>query len=150
MVIELNKDTSGSHFWESFHQNGDPTFRKTSTGEVERCRSQDALKYVHTSLPSKSPAQVKAEARGRVLAECGDPQNNRLVLSRFTIQFGQYSGQTFQWLLENDIDYVAFLVAGKNQDHKMFPDYDVANKVRHYTADILLYTELFTHISVYI
>lgn len=73
---------------------------------------------------------MEAEAKDRVLAEGGDPQNNRLVLSRSTIQFGQYKGQTFKWLLENDIDYVAFLVAGKKEDYKMCPDNNIANKVR--------------------
>ncbi|XP_071376461.1 uncharacterized protein [Centroberyx affinis] len=42
-----------------------------------------------------------------------------LVLSRYTIQFGQYRGQTFKWLLENAVGYTAYLVDShqKEQEH---------------------------------
>lgn len=102
---------------------GDPTFRKTSTGELETKPSQEALNHDAGRGPlqaagpggppvsAKKPEEVEAEAKARVLSEGGDAGNERLVLSRCTIQFGMYKGQSFKWLLENDVGYTAWLVA---------------------------------------
>ncbi|XP_068425994.1 uncharacterized protein [Clinocottus analis] len=99
---------------------GDPTFRKTSTGELEMKPSQEApagqgpLQAAGPGGPAvsaKKPEEVKAEAKALVLAQGGDAGNERLVLSRYTIQFGKYKGQSFKWLLENDVGYTAWLVA---------------------------------------
>lgn len=64
----------------------------------------------HSSSIVKEPKEVQADAKARVLSEGGNPRNDRLVLSRFEIQFGNYKGQTFKWLLENDVGYAAFIV----------------------------------------
>ncbi|XP_030014242.1 uncharacterized protein LOC115435766 isoform X2 [Sphaeramia orbicularis] len=69
----------------------------------------DALR--NFKLPAKKPEEVEAEAKEMVKSEGGDPFDKRLVLSRFMIQFGQYRDQTFKWLLENDVDYVAMILA---------------------------------------
>ncbi|KAK9514209.1 hypothetical protein VZT92_027690 [Zoarces viviparus] len=102
---------------------GDPTFRKTSTGELETEPSQEARNHVAGQRPFqaagpggppasvKTPEEVEAEAKARVLSEGGDDRNKRLVLSRWTIQFGQYKGQSFKWLLENDVGYTAWWLA---------------------------------------
>lgn len=57
----------------------------------------------------KTPEEVEAEAKAR---------NERLVLSRCTIQFGQYKGQSFKWLLENDVGWTAYLVAGHQEQRQ--------------------------------
>ncbi|XP_040900950.1 uncharacterized protein LOC121186321 isoform X2 [Toxotes jaculatrix] len=99
---------------------GDPTFRKTSNGELETAPSQEAKTQRRQGHPVtvKEPEEVEAEARALVLSEGGDPSNGRLVLSRFVIQFGQYNGKTFKWLLENDVSYTAFLVASHQMEPK--------------------------------
>lgn len=66
----------------------------------------------------KKPEEVKAEAKARVLSEGGDPSNDRLILSRCTIQFGKYKDQTFKWLLENDVSYAAMLVAEHQKERE--------------------------------
>ncbi|XP_044064228.1 uncharacterized protein LOC122881737 [Siniperca chuatsi] len=121
--------------------NGDPTFPKTWKGQLETKPSQDALKHAavqwslqaaqqHGGPPVKKPEERKAAARACVLSEGGDPRNDRLVLSRFLIQFGKYKGKTFKWLLENDVGYTAMLVANhqKEREHSMRQNPLMANK----------------------
>uniref|UniRef100_A0A3Q3LLN5 Pyrin domain-containing protein n=1 Tax=Mastacembelus armatus TaxID=205130 RepID=A0A3Q3LLN5_9TELE len=122
---------------------GDPVFRKTSNGELDSKPSQEALKYRGSHQPltaagaggspgtAKKPEEVEAEAKKQVLSECGDPCNERLVLSRSKIQFGKYKGQTFQWLLENDVDYTAYIIIThqKEREHTMCQTPLMANKV---------------------
>ncbi|XP_030014241.1 uncharacterized protein LOC115435766 isoform X1 [Sphaeramia orbicularis] len=97
---------------------GNPTFCRTPNGNLEIIRSQEAqdvssqLQALRNfKLPAKKPEEVEAEAKEMVKSEGGDPFDKRLVLSRFMIQFGQYRDQTFKWLLENDVDYVAMILA---------------------------------------
>ncbi|XP_030013331.1 uncharacterized protein LOC115435204 [Sphaeramia orbicularis] len=97
---------------------GDPTFRRIPNGNLEISRSQEARDVSsqqqplrNSKPPAKKPEEVEAEAKEMVKSEGGDPFDKRLVLSRFTIQFGQYRDQTFKWLLENDVDYVAMILA---------------------------------------
>lgn len=75
--------------------------------------------------------EVEAEAKARVRSEGGDPGDEWLVLSRCTLQFGKYKGQTFMWLLENDIDYAAYVIAGHEKDRgrTMSQDSLMDNKV---------------------
>uniref|UniRef100_UPI0037E79ADA uncharacterized protein n=1 Tax=Semicossyphus pulcher TaxID=241346 RepID=UPI0037E79ADA len=105
----------------------DPTLRKTLKGELELKASQEALKHtacrppLHAAqqggLPVKTPKEVEAKVKTSVLSEGGDPCNDRLHLSRCTLRFGKYKGQTFKWLLENDVGYAAFIV-GSHQKEK--------------------------------
>lgn len=84
---------------------------------METKPSEEALKYaarqcpLDENPPQKKPEEVKAEAKARVLSEGGDPNDDWLVLSRCSIQFGKYRSQTFKWLLENDVGYTAYIVA---------------------------------------
>lgn len=59
----------------------------------------------------KDPEVVRKEAEERIREAGGDPQCWQLVLSENELQFGQYWGQTFRWLLSNDIGYTAATVA---------------------------------------
>ncbi|XP_076006369.1 uncharacterized protein LOC143000820 [Genypterus blacodes] len=101
--------------------NGDPTFRRNSKGALETEPSGEAQDYSAelTKQPSwkiRKPEVVQAEAKAPVQSEGGDCGNDRLVLSRFTIQFGNYKGKTFKWLLENDVGYTAQLVASHQKE----------------------------------
>ncbi|XP_045901929.1 uncharacterized protein LOC123968937 [Micropterus dolomieu] len=116
---------------------GDPIFPKTSTGELETNPSEEARKQAAgqrilraTRSGVKKPEEVKAEAKARVISEGGDPSNDWLILSRFMIQFGQYKGQTFKWLLENDVGYTAYIVAGhqKQREPTMYQSPLMANQ----------------------
>ena len=53
----------------------------------------------------KSPEAVRREARDRVVQKGGDPTDRQQVLAESELQLGQYRGQTFRWLLENDVGY---------------------------------------------
>ena len=79
----------------------------------------------------KKPEEVEADAKAHVLSEGGDPGNDRLVLSRHVMQFGKYKGQNFKWLLENDVRYVAYLVADhqREQEHSVSKSSTTEQKV---------------------
>lgn len=80
-------------------------------------------------VPARTAQEVKAEAVERVRSEGGSPDGDgaALVLSRYTLQFGQYRGQTFKWLLENHLQYAAYIIAGR--DHRQTPEPLRDNKV---------------------
>ncbi|KAG9278283.1 hypothetical protein AMEX_G6127 [Astyanax mexicanus] len=59
-----------------------------------------------------------AEAKQKVVAGGGDPRDNQLVASVSTIQFGQYRGKNFRWLLENDMGYAAMVLAGHQKERE--------------------------------
>lgn len=103
-------------------QKGNPTFRRTSAGELDVQPSQEALiRKTHMQsrvVPEKSAQEVEAEAENRVRSEGGCTEGDGstvLVLSRYTLQFGMYRGQTFKWLLENDLQYAAFIITDHDE-----------------------------------
>ncbi|XP_042280651.1 uncharacterized protein LOC121906049 [Thunnus maccoyii] len=136
---------------------GDPTFRKISDRELETKPSQEALNYrasrwpsqaaQHGGPPVKKPEEVEAEAKAQIRSEGGDLSNERLVLSRYKIQFGQYRGQPFKWLLENDVGYTAFIVAShqKEHEHTMHQSPLMANK-DSFTRYATAYPEILTEV----
>ncbi|XP_075961960.1 uncharacterized protein LOC142965107 isoform X2 [Anarhichas minor] len=66
----------------------------------------------------KNPASTMQGARDRVSAGGGDCSDTKLVLSRHEIQFGKYSGQTFHWLLSNDVGYLIMILAAHHQERE--------------------------------
>ncbi|CAK6976130.1 uncharacterized protein DAT39_023324%2C partial, partial [Scomber scombrus] len=66
-------------------------------------------------LPLMSMQRAESDAWARVTAQGGNPTDRRNILSRMEVQFGQYRGQTFHWLLTHDVGYSAGLLAS----HKM-------------------------------
>ncbi|CAL8354829.1 unnamed protein product [Merluccius merluccius] len=58
-----------------------------------------------TAARWKGPEEVRREARDRVAQRGGDPTDDLQVLAESELQLGQYRGQTFRWLLENDVGY---------------------------------------------
>lgn len=55
--------------------------------------------------------QVHKEALRAVELKQGDAKDEIEVLGAYKLQFGAYFGQTFKWLLENDLGYVVYLLA---------------------------------------
>ena len=79
------------------------------TGDARRIKKANKDKSAQTT---ESAEKVKQQAVAQVQHEGGNPDDETLVLSRYTLQFGQYYGQTFKWLLENALGYAAYLVDG--------------------------------------
>ncbi|XP_034147166.1 uncharacterized protein LOC117594181 isoform X2 [Esox lucius] len=97
-----------------------PTFRKRgkelamhATPEAQSIRAKPDQAVI-----CKKPEECEAEARARVVSEGGDADSVLLVLSRYAVQFGVYRGQTFKWLLENDVGWVVGLVASHEQERE--------------------------------
>ncbi|XP_028985504.1 uncharacterized protein LOC114843268 isoform X2 [Betta splendens] len=102
----------------SLKKSGGPTApRKSLKKSGGPTAPRESLKKSVAHGGVKKPEEVKAEAENRVLSEGGDLSNDRLVLSRYIIQFGEYKGQTFNQLVENDMGYVAKLV-NKHQNNR--------------------------------
>ncbi len=77
-----------------------------------------ATAYRKNPTPGRSwpAARVKEEAIARVAG--GDPSNHQLVLSESALQFGQYRGKSFKWLLSNDIGYLTMVLAVHQQERE--------------------------------
>jgi hypothetical protein len=66
-----------------------------------------------TVRPALDALTVTHNARERVKA-LGGPvavKNNKYVLSQHVLQFGHYQGQTFKWLLENDLGWATGILS---------------------------------------
>ncbi|XP_071001358.1 uncharacterized protein [Oncorhynchus clarkii lewisi] len=97
-----------------------PSFRFTPSQELVLKATMQAVKVAADGPPAsgaqgppvraKKWEEVEAEARARVVSEGGDPGAEMVVLSRCTVQFGKYRGQTFKWMMENDVGYMMHLV----------------------------------------
>ncbi|KAG7501097.1 hypothetical protein JOB18_039692 [Solea senegalensis] len=75
--------------------------RQQTTAIVRRTQRSDVL---------------EAEARARA-SEKGDV-SDEMVLAETELQFGQYWGQTFRWLLENDVGYVVSILASHQKERE--------------------------------
>lgn len=62
--------------------------------------------------------RVKEEAITPVVAAGADTSNRQLVLSENALQFGQYQGKSFKWLLSNDIGYASKVLATHQREHE--------------------------------
>ncbi|KAJ8245171.1 hypothetical protein GJAV_G00274340, partial [Gymnothorax javanicus] len=67
---------------------------------------------------AKKPDRVSEEAKARIVAAGGDPQCWQLVLSESELQFGQYWGQTFKWLLSHDVGYACAILASHAKERE--------------------------------
>ncbi|XP_076856568.1 uncharacterized protein LOC143510742 [Brachyhypopomus gauderio] len=128
-----------------------PTFRREACGELTLQPSPDAAVLVSaykqrpTSSRPWNADRVRDEAKGRVKAGGGDPGNARLVLSESTVQFGQYRGQTFRWLLTHDVGY-AMMVSAAHQREREGGDASVSPSMAN--KDVLVrYVSLFPDVT---
>ena len=67
---------------------------------------------------AKAAQEVEDEARAHVISQGGDPSMDQLVLSQHRMQFGKYWGQTFKWLLENDVGYTLPLLTSHQKERE--------------------------------
>ncbi len=106
--------------------NSEPNFRMEA-GELVLKASKKAataekihLSQVAKGVPfvPKNPKDVLEEAKVRVVQGGGDPTNDLLLASQSAIQFGQYRGRTFKWLLENDCGYSLMILSRHQRERE--------------------------------
>ena len=78
-----------------------------------------ANKAKPVTTPAKSPEKVEEQARSTIPARYVMPE---LILARSELQFGQYRGQTFQWLLENAVSYAVSLIDSVQKEQQPMSD----------------------------
>jgi len=78
-----------------------PVLEPTKAADDVARRNKEPAGRLHVA---KEPGVVDQEARGRLLA-AGARLSEYNVLSSTELQFGQYRGQTFKWLLENAVGW---------------------------------------------
>jgi hypothetical protein len=69
--------------------------------------------FLVTPLPHD---KLMEAARQRVIDLRGDPRNSKHVLGQLILQFGQYQGQNFLWLMENVLGWVARLAISVEEE----------------------------------
>lgn len=100
-----------------------PNFQlRVGTDELTLKASPEAEAFIRQqqgilSYRPKGAAAVLSQATALVQAAEGDTGDTKLVLSQHSIQFGKYRGQTFHWLLSNDMGYTSMVMAG-HQDER--------------------------------
>ena len=94
-----------------------PSFRLTASGDLVLLATTAAGALSSAFKAGRAPPfrakkaqRVRSDALERVKAAGGDPDNGQVVLGESEVQFGQYRGQTFRWLLENDVGYTVHLL----------------------------------------
>lgn len=95
-----------------------PDFKfETSTCEVTLRPSEAAVAVAQqikkegaTVTAVLTGKRVKEDARARVSHRGGDPEEPKEVLAESWLQFGKYRGQTFKWLLGNDVGYATGII----------------------------------------
>lgn len=114
-----------------------PALRRFSTGELIMRASPAAADYVVPPRTAQRPfldaLSVSSNARLMVKALGGPAavKERQNVLAMHVLQFGKYKGQTFKWLLENDLGWVTGVVAVFECKDKEIPNNPhSANKFR--------------------
>jgi hypothetical protein len=89
----------------------EPRFAVMHSGEL-RVKVSEAAAAAPDGRKSSKPAldstAVRREARERVIALGGvlALKHNKNILSQYVLQLGRYRGQSFKWVLENDLGWV--------------------------------------------
>jgi hypothetical protein len=101
-------DTSNNPF--------EPQFVVMHSGELRLKASETAAAAPDgrkSSKPALEAISVRRNARERVLALGGAQalKHNKNILSQYVLQFGRYRGQSFKWVLENDLGWVTGILS---------------------------------------
>jgi len=100
---------------------------RVEAGELVLRPSKQAatVEKVHLSQVAKGvpfvpkyPEAVLGEAKVRVIQGGGNPFDDLLVASQSAIQFGQYRGKHFKWMLENDLGYSLMVLSGHQRERE--------------------------------
>ncbi|KAH3718802.1 hypothetical protein DPMN_061611 [Dreissena polymorpha] len=118
----------------------EPLFRKKIDGQLVMTDTLEArtIKAKDVQwMPARKAVIVKDEAVELCKQSGGDFKNQKHVMGCFKIEFGQFRGKTFKWLLENSPGYAGFIVADTEKDE---PSH---NKVYANKMALKKYMELF-------
>lgn len=88
------------------------SFRKGPSGHLRQDPSEAAMdlkRRPSPTFPAQSQEVVRANALASVTQRGGDRTIRHEVMSEYVLQFGKYKGQTYRWLLENDMGYTIYL-----------------------------------------
>ncbi|KAG1664134.1 hypothetical protein GQR58_019951 [Nymphon striatum] len=113
--------------FKNINQKG-PTFRRYDGGNLVLHYTDAAQKIIKmnksdtSNRVSTNPHDVHMTARQAVIRLGGDLEDETTVLGQYIIQFGQFRGQSFLWMLENVLDYCSYLV------DNLIKSKEVANK----------------------
>ena len=106
-----------------------PTIRTLPSGDVVLKATPEALRISKAidhapkvRSKSKTHVQVHTAALNSLKADKIKKPDELLIRSRYELQFGKYRGQTFKWLLENDMGYAAYVVNDMQQEGGHTPD----------------------------
>ncbi|KAI4793351.1 hypothetical protein KUCAC02_032781 [Chaenocephalus aceratus] len=127
-----------------------PSFSfQAGTSDLQLKASKEAVRVAKANskrtaprLTSNTRELAEAQAALRVSLLGGNPADRWQLLSQTELQFGQYRGQTFQWLLSQDLGYTATILAGHQGERE---GGDVSSTPLMWNKDALLeYAGLFT------
>ena len=127
-----------------------PSFTfQAGTSDLQLKASKEAVRVSKANskraaprLTSNTRELAEAQAALRVSLLGGNPADRWQLLSQTELQFGQYRGQTFQWLLSDDLGYTATILAGHQGERE---GGDVSSTPLMWNKDALLeYAGLFT------
>ncbi|KAI4795382.1 hypothetical protein KUCAC02_031462 [Chaenocephalus aceratus] len=126
-----------------------PSFTfQAGTSDLQLKASKEAVRVSkanskRTALRLTSNTRELAEAQAALRASLlgGNPADRWQLLSQTELQFGQYRGQTLQWLLSQDLGYTATILAGHQGERE---GGDVSSTPLMWNKDALLeYAGLF-------
>lgn len=104
-----------------------PTLRYTSSGLLENNPTAEA-RSAATNPQALSTLSVNVQKD-----QNDYPKANVQALGSVTLTHGQYKGQSFKWLLENDVGYTVFVVGSylrDKKDGKNLTTFHMKNQVR--------------------
>ena len=87
-----------------------PKLRLYKGKDVTLAPTSEAKTYVKPAQPVPSSLSQEDAAKIRVKQSGGDPDDQMCVLGQHTLVFGKYFGQTFKWLLENDVGWIVRII----------------------------------------
>ena len=99
------------------------SFRRGSTGFLIQEPSEEAMqikknKELQDQTPPIAQDKIREKARDIVFMRGGDVSDRQEVLGEYVIQFGQYKGKSFRWMLENDVSYTLFWIQKVEEEER--------------------------------
>ena len=109
-------EDSDVRFVPKFRLNKSGKLLLRSTEETNRLKEQHKKRSSSQVIQKLSVEAVEANAVSTVRKHGLNVCDRQLLLGQFVHQHGQYRGQTFQWILENDPGYILYLCRDEESD----------------------------------
>lgn len=97
----------------------EPKFKYVRSGELKLMASDEAKGYSKPQKKSALPPETvrkNAQDRAMMLGGRGSQRNKKHIFGQYQLQFGKYQGQTFQWVLSNDIGWATGVCASVSKE----------------------------------